>query len=437
MSLLTKLTRGIKAPRGTVLHSLKPKTNPLKKLLKEQIESKQHVSFAEYMETALAHPQYGYYSKDVFGKQGDFTTSPEISQLFGEMIAAWCVSLYSAWDCPYKWNIVEIGPGRGSLAMNVCRTLRDLDLTKGVSFHLVELSKNLRKIQQTNFRDMFSSMGTPLTYEFDKGVDRYFRGEISLCWYEKLSEFYQHYLRNLTGPVIVICHELFDALPVHVFEYSLFNGWCERVVTSSSLDQFELVRTKGSTDNVQSVLIPNKRFSLTHSAELKDGDRIELSPSSWNYMSEICSIIKNTTGAALIIDYGEQHAFSNSIRGIKGHMKEDISVWLQHPGEYDISAYVNFELLKAAAAEHEGLTVTGPVPQGFFLESMGIVQRVQVLSEKAEVTKAKQLETEYERLVSPEHMGETYKCLLVSSQELGDVYPFAVYMTGKETTESS
>ena len=120
---------------GRVLPSLRGSTNQLSSVLKGIMAVKGHISFAEYMEAALCHPQWGYYSrKEAFGRAGDFVTSPEISQTFGEMVGVWCASLYSGFDNPMHWHIVEIGPGRGSLAIDVCRTLRDVGCDKGLNF---------------------------------------------------------------------------------------------------------------------------------------------------------------------------------------------------------------------------------------------------------------------------------------------------------------
>lgn len=94
------------------------------------------------------------------------------------------------------------------------------------------------------------------------------------------------------------------------------------------------------------------------------------------------------------------------------------------PGEVDLSAYVNFSLLKLVANSYDELKTVGPIPQGFFLESMGIATRVQYLASKNSITKAKQLESEYERLASAAQMGEVYKFLYTGSKSLGEVYPF-------------
>ena len=411
---------------GTILPAKNKPNKLLQGILQNSIQSKGPISFAEYMELSLCHERYGYYSKNkIFGREGDFVTSPEVSQMFGELIGVWIASVYSSFDKPYRWNVIEIGPGRGTLSMDICRTLREIDCATGLNMHLIDISGHLRSIQQKNFQSLFERWNTPLIHESLQGVDRFFKDDICLHWYSALSDMKQYYENNLSGPLIFVAHELFDALPVHIFEFTEMSGWCELLVDFT--DKFELVSSGTPNANVQKILNPHKRFSLSANIDLKEGDRIEVSAASSNLMCDICDMLNLDRGAALIVDYGEDHAFSDSIRGIKDHKKKDIAEWIQYPGEYDISAYVNFRLLRGIAETFPKLNVSLPVPQGFFLESMGILPRIEQLSQNVGVTQGKILEEQYERLVSPEQMGGIYKFMLASSKDLGEIYPFSYF----------
>ena len=92
----------------------------------------------------MSDPSYGYYmTSTIFGRSGDFVTSPEISQLFGEAVGTWCASVWEYWSKPRTWNIIELGPGKGTLAMDVIRTLKQLRAVDGLKVHLVDTSPSL------------------------------------------------------------------------------------------------------------------------------------------------------------------------------------------------------------------------------------------------------------------------------------------------------
>ncbi|CAG9320125.1 unnamed protein product [Blepharisma stoltei] len=420
------LRRFFRGPRGTIIKSLQPKKDELKEHLTKQIISNGPLSFAQYMEQCLAHPQYGYYCQgDVFGRKGDFITSPEISQLFGEMIGVWLNHVQQKFKNPFRWNLIELGPGRGTLTCDILRTLKSLDCLSGLSIHLVDVSAALRKIQKENIEKVFKDWGLKTWSQSEDGIDKLFYEHTSFLWYDSFEKMRDLYNKALKGyPAIVIGHELFDALPIYIFEFSEQQGWCEVQVNLTENDDFQLIRSNGPNQNVKNILKPEKRFSGEASIQLFEGNRIELSPVSVSLMTQICDFINSTVGAGIIIDYGENHSFSNSIRGIKGHEKLDADKWLQMPGKVDLSAYVDFSTLKAVADTYTDLRTIGPIPQGFFLESMGIGARVDYLKTQNNAEKGAQLDIEYERLASSEQMGEIYKVLYTGSKSLGEVYPF-------------
>jgi len=171
-------------------------------------------------------------------------------------------------------------------------------------------------------------------------------------------------------------------------------------------------------------LNPDKAFSKEESASLKSGDSIEVQSRAMVLVNAISELISKTNGAALIIDYGEDHAFSESFRAIRKHKIIQKPYDLSFPGEADFSAYVNFRALKRAAESVPGIRAEGPMPQGLFLESMGITTRLEQLSLHASRAAAQRLEAEYQRIVSPEQMGANFKFLYIGRTENGDVFPF-------------
>lgn len=417
------MQRFFSSSRGTIIKSLQKKS--LQQSLSEKIALEGPLSFATYMEMCLFDSEFGYYNKGkIFGKQGDFITSPEISQLFGESLAVWCATVYNLLDKPSKWHIVEIGPGKGTLAADVLRTLKGLQIHKGLSLHFIDLSSHLKKIQQQSIINVCGQ----LQYEKFKGLDRYFDKDISAYWYNTLPEMTQHYIQDYKEqPVVVVGHEIFDALPVFVFEFTA-EGWKEVLVNFNEHATFELTLSKGQNDNVKKILRPEMRFPGNKIHSFKEGDRIELSPASQKLANDICSLVKIGKSCGLVIDYGENRAFNDSIRvifiqGIKNHEKLPASEWLQMPGEVDISAYVDFAAIRNTVSQHPELMCSPAIPQGLFLESMGISARVEILSQK-NPSKKEKLWQDYERLASPSSMGEIYKALYIGNKSLGEVYPF-------------
>jgi NADH dehydrogenase [ubiquinone] 1 alpha subcomplex assembly factor 7 len=392
------------------------------------------MSVAEFMETCLSHPDHGYYmNRDVFGSAGDFITSPEISQLFGEMVGVWVASLWQQLKCPASWSIIELGPGRGTLSLDIMRTLKDLGGLNGLHYSYVDMSPALTHIQQKTVHDYWAE--EPLMSEQINDVARFFNKTASFYWAKHLSQVIEYHTSTLLShPVLCIAHEFFDALPVHSFQFSSEKGWCERQVRLKTDGKFEICASNGPTTNVRLVLKPERRFSAEALQDLKDGDMYEVAAASQQVMTTLCDFLANRTGCGLVIDYGESRAFSHSLRvrtrqGIKAHTKLEEHEWLNCPGEADLSAYVNFADLKTIAGSYEGLQAAGPYPQGLFLECLGIAARTEILQKSAKPAAARRLEEDYRRLVSPESMGEIYKVLYFGSAQIGEVYPMLKDLT--------
>jgi len=147
----------------------------------------------------------------------------------------------------------------------------------------------------------------------------------------------------MNNPCFLIAHELYDALPIHQFQYNERREWCERVVTIDESDKLQFSITDGPTENVNSKLQPEKFFSESAKADLGPGDSIEICPDGIQLTKDICSLLELSKGMALVIDYGENHSFSNSFRGLKNHqlVKDDQEI-IDNIGNIDLTSYVNF-----------------------------------------------------------------------------------------------
>ncbi|XP_056150211.1 protein arginine methyltransferase NDUFAF7, mitochondrial [Lampris incognitus] len=192
--------------------------------LTSKIKATGPISVAEYMREVLTNPVTGYYIRnDMLGPEGDFITSPEISQLFGELVGIWCVSEWMGAGSPAHLQLVEFGPGRGSLANDILRVLSQLQsvLSKvSVSVHLVEVSPALSQVQAqclTGDRNQVAARDDASVYRRGTSTTG-----LPISWYRRLEDIPR-------GFSIFLAHEFFDALPIHKFQRTE-KGWREVMV---------------------------------------------------------------------------------------------------------------------------------------------------------------------------------------------------------------
>ena len=440
-----------------------PETDLLK-VVKDYIYMRGPISISEYMRIALLHPQFGYYCRsDAFGTKGDFTTAPEISQLFGEMIGIWCLSMWMDLGKPSKMNIVELGPGRGTLMADVLRVCNKFpEFQNAINVNFVERSALLRdtqceKLGCINVKEILNNKGEKVDNgsganigddQNETMIGYYSKNDnVKVSWYEEIELI----PTNQGIPSIFIAQEFFDALPVHQFQLTK-EGWCERLVdieTSNDgkhhlrmvLSQTPTIASraffKGNKDSkidlktivknsyMDSDDIVNHTGTLTNTTSSvttnNDGDRkeeeyehfnsIEFCPAGIGTAQTIAKRIEADSGAALIIDYGNADTVSSSIRGIKDH--QFVSA-LQEPGLIDLSADVDFKALKLGIDLIQNIECTNVIGQGTFLKNMGIDYRMAALLTNAQNDDelAEKLISGYERLVDGvDGMGELYKVM--------------------------
>eukprot|EP00501_MAST-03F_sp_TOSAG23-6_P001029 GSMAST32.ASY1.ANO1.1071.1 assembled CDS len=326
--------------------------------LRQMIEATGPISVAEYMKQTLLHPSAGFYmSGDVFGTQGDFTTAPEISQVFGELIALWFVLEWQRMGSPKEVQLLEMGPGRGTLMKDILRTVsRFPDFSSAVRPHLVEVSSGLKAIQQKSLMDGDRSKENSESYEQNE-----MNSIAPVEWYEKFDEV------PSGMPLLMVAQELFDALPVHQFQMTE-RGWCERLIdvdnSSDSPFNFRLVLSPIPTP-ASTLLLGN----------LDIGESIEICPAGQTLAFDVTRRLQRDGGAALFTDYGKDGNCKDSVRGIYKHKFCSI---LQKPGLVDLSADVDFSQLRSASFMKIKISY-GPADQGNFLMEMGIHARVEAL----------------------------------------------------------
>ncbi|THU68420.1 hypothetical protein C4D60_Mb08t03710 [Musa balbisiana] len=407
-------------------HSHEPSSVPeLVKHLKSIIKFRGGpISVAEYMEEVLTNPQSGFYiNRDVFGAGGDFITSPDVSQMFGEMVGVWTMCLWEQMGQPENVNLVELGPGRGTLMADLLRsTSKFLKFTKSLNIHMVECSPALQKVQYSMLKCADEAMNDDSSA---KRTISMLSGS-SISWHATLEQV------PLGLPTIIIAHEFYDALPVHQFQKS--PRGCELQIICFLHNRFRFVLSPQPTP--ASLLYLTKRCRWASSEEIRDLEHIEVCPKAMELTHQIAKRISLDGGGALIVDYGKDGLISDSLQAIRKHKFVDI---LDNPGSADLSAYVDFASIRHSAEEvSDNISVHGPITQSQFLGSLGINFRVDALLQNCTEEQAESLRTGYWRLVgdgeapfwegpdelTPIGMGTRYLAMAIVNKKQGTPIPF-------------
>jgi NADH dehydrogenase [ubiquinone] 1 alpha subcomplex assembly factor 7 len=357
-------------------------TSPLQSELKRLIKSSGPMPVWRYMEMCLAHPEFGYYvSRDPLGREGDFTTAPEVSQMFGELLGLWAASVWKAIGSPPILRLIELGPGRGTMMADALRALRVLPpLYQALSIHLVEINPVLREKQKAALS-----------------------GVRNIAWHDGIDDVPD-------GPAVILANEYFDVLPIHQV-VRRESGWHERTV--------ELDGNGGLVFGAGAEPIP--RFEvllppLVRAAPL--GAVFEWRPDT--EIMKLASRVRDQDGAALIIDYG--HLRSDAGDTFQAIARHNFTDPLKSPGEADVTAHVDFQAL-VRAAEDLGALVHGPVPQGDFLKRLGIETRAVTLMGKTTAEVSADISGALKRLTDSGRggMGSMFKVMAVTEPHLTSV----------------
>ena len=340
-------------------------------LILQRIAADGPMSIAEYMALCLGHPEHGYYTtRDPLGRGGDFTTAPEISQMFGELIGLWLAQAWMDRGSPTVFTLAELGPGRGTLMADILRaTSRIEGFNEAAKLHLVETSPTLRRKQWEAL-----AAHEP-------------------AWTDQIDDL-------PAAPLFLVANEFFDALPIRQFQIE-DNALRERMVG---------IEGGGLTIGLSPSL--STREGIPDTAA--EGMIYETCPKGRAIARHIGERLHGHGGATLFIDYGhaEQGASGDTFQAVQDHAYADP---LAAPGEADLTAHVDFTAL-SKAAEEGGAKAWGTHTQGALLEWLGIRVRAAMLAKRQPERQA-EIDTALERLISPKAMGSLFKALALSGDE--------------------
>lgn len=332
----------------------------LDSLLKQEILKKGPLSQSQFMEMALQHPSYGYYrTREALGR--DFTTAPEISQIFGELLGAWAFDYYEKLEHPQKISLVELGPGRGTLMADFLRVAKQFSpFFQSLDIHLIEINPVLRKIQE-------KAIPHP-----------------QVNWHEEFDN-----IPVTPSPLIILANEFFDALPTNYY----------------IREENQLYERRIGLENGEFCFICQPLQQ-----DIGPDQTWEESPRSMELIRQISKRLLQQRGVFLFFDYGYEEGSGDSLSALfEGKPVSPLS----HLGYADLSCHVNFGKLKKEALS-QGLSVLGPLSQGIFLKNIGLDLRKQILKHK-NPSKSANLEASYIRLIHPQQMGVLFKAMAVFS----------------------
>ncbi|XP_041969904.1 protein arginine methyltransferase NDUFAF7 homolog, mitochondrial [Aricia agestis] len=408
-SNIIKRQKGYKVVKRPDLNSLKmptPESAPsIMEIIKEKLRLNGPLTVAEYMHIVITNPTEGYYmKKDVISQSGDFVTSPEISQLFGEILAIWFYAETQKMGAGKPLQIVELGPGNGTLLIDILRVLNRLQYkAEDLSLHLVEISSTMQRIQANRICATHKETSLDLPYNY--------MGEtvsgIKVYWYNDLKKVPNNFSWY-------IAHEFFDVLPIHKFEKTE-KGWREVLIDLDESGKLYYRIAGNETQSVRTLVRP----------PLDAGDRteLEISPRSLGIARQLAYRVDQDGGLALIADYGHNGEKGDTFRAFQKHQVVDALV---NPGESDLTADVDFSQLRIAASmtpgEENYALVTGPVKQMEFLQRLQAEVRLQVLLDNAKSEKDKEkLKAAYQMLVDPDKMGERFKFMAFYPSAMAEI----------------
>jgi NADH dehydrogenase [ubiquinone] 1 alpha subcomplex assembly factor 7 len=337
---------------------------PCEGYVRNILKEREFLNIAELMAIALYHPEFGYYMNlQPLGSDADFITAPEVSILFGETICFWAVEQYYRLERPKKISLVELGPGRGILMADFLRVAQLLpEFYEALEIHCLEKSPKLKATQQ------------------------YCIQHPKVFWHEDIEELF---LQTADAPTLIIANEFFDALPIRQFQKTKA-GWEEKVLTLSSQDTL-IFKFKEISD------LPFSHWQAVPNSF------VEYCPLAEEIMQRIIHHLQKVSGAVLIIDYGYLNGEGDTLQSVSKH--HYVSV-LENLGTADITAHVNFRILKDITHQDANITT-----QSQFLIRHGIIRLAQAHAHKASRIEKDQLALQLYKLTSSQEMGAHFKVL--------------------------
>ena len=339
------------------------------------LKEKKSIPLDQFINIALYDKSFGYYmKKNPFGKEGDFITSPLISNLFGEMLAIWCVAFWENIGKPSKILLVELGPGDGSLCQDLLRTFKQFeDFYNSLEINLLEISDKLKAIQKKKINNN------------------------KVKWIKKIKEI--NY-----GPAIFLGNEFFDALPIKQI-YKRKKLFFEKHVTLSNDNKKIIFLHKKAND---SLIKRVRNLNL-----ISIGSTIEYPVEALKFLEAIAEKINKFDGGLLAFDYGYKiQKNQNTLQSIKKHKYLDLFF---KPGHSDITSHINFKLFHKILNKNN-LEVKKITNQSEFLKRIGILERANILSKKMTFKAKASMFYRLKRLLNPKEMGDLFKVIFAQKK---------------------
>lgn len=350
--------------------------------IREIIEQSGYITCDRLMQEVLHVSPTSYYRQTKsLAEEGDFTTAPEVSQLFGEIIGLWCIKEWQRIGSPKNLSIVELGPGIGLLIRDLLRTTKLVpEFYNALSIHLIDINENFIVQQKSNLQNF----------------------DLPINWYASIEDIPKK-------PALIIANEFFDAMPIKQY-IKVKESWYERIFVVQPVDG------KIKYDKIAVSKQLQEYLQKTH-LDAKDGAVLEESYKSIEIMKFISEHIKELGGSGLIIDYGyninpnirTRYQYNSTLQAIKNHKYCPI---IENLGEADLSAHVDFYVLKTVA-QNSKINVIDTISQHDFLIENGILLRKQTLQNKLNSEQAELIERQVNRLISLKEMGGLFKVLQV------------------------
>lgn len=364
----------------------------IKSKLVNILKVKEIIPFDEFMHICLHDEEYGYYKTiNPFGTYGDFITAPEISQIFGEIIALWIADTWLKMGSPTTFNLIELGAGKGTLLADILRVLQKIpEIYAAANIHILEVNRALLKLQKENLNS------------HNKNI----------TWYENVEDLPSDY------PSIVYSNEFFDALPTK--QYTLHNDiWYELCITLNKEDNLTYIYNKCSPFNINYELLTNLQKQIK--VKPQENFIYEISNMANSIFAQLLEKIKKASGVIFTVDYAYNTLpGKNTIRGYKNHQLLGQKDLLENFTYTDITYNVNYINLNNLALQHKA-NVFKITNQKQFLEALGIKERTQNLIEIIKQQQIENLDIEIKMLQQALHiltnekeMGEIFKILVVS-----------------------
>ena len=321
----------------------------LEEILKKRILNFGPISISDFILEANLNSKFGYYNNHLpFGKKNDYVTSPEVSQMFGELIALWTIDYWKKIGEPEKFNIIELGPGSGILMTDFLRVIKLYPkfIKKCNQIYLFEISPFLKKIQKKTLLKIENKILKKIK------------------WIKNLNDIPE-------TPFVLIANEFFDALPIKQIQLTKI-GWRERMLNYNKKKKSFFISYSINPTILEKFLPKKKKCK-------KIGSIYEIPFNMLSFLENLFNKIKKTKSTCLIVDYVKNKKFQSSLKSIKN---QKIISPLKEIGNSDISTHVDFDLIKEISKKFN-LNNYGPITQRKFLINLGILFRAEILIKNA------------------------------------------------------